>query len=537
MADLSAQLVRGKQAAFQYKPIVSEDLSWLARTENQRNYLESQAKQKEQQDLRDQLIKIQQLGLPKEMQGYLNSQVDDLIRKVRAGEIDPQSYDFRSAIAGIGGEANQLNNINENLKTLAAEDKQIIGEDESGNPVDLSDKMRQAYMTGFDTDYTKGTDVFGKYAGIQTAFAKAVDPIKFDDQAASTLADAWIKRNANKYKSISELQQQGYSGYDLITEVAKIDPQAIEDYRSGLESQGSVSLISEYAKAKKVAEATGVPIEDFETYKQKRLSLYMPKTEQVLKQDIETDPFTLASYKEGLKGKGSLAGIFSQPVEYKLPEYPDSSPTETIATTLNLSKESTLDYQDPNTGEMLRGQPTKINRLFYDPQTQQYILGFNRYKKAEGQTLPEGVTIVDFGGDKGKFYLDKSEELYQRANENDLNFDALVSTIMAETKSTRPQVIARLQAIKEAASATQSEIPQKMRSGDIEVDTSGTVLVNNQQITFEEVLKNLNDDKDRAVRFWSLRVPADKVRRLNESEAAGVSSENSNFVGVPKDGF
>ncbi len=95
MADLSAQLVRGKQAAFEYKPITNENLSWLARTENQRNYLQAQAKQKEQQDLLDQLTKIQQLGLPKEMQGYLNSQVDDLIGKVRAGEIDPQSYDFR----------------------------------------------------------------------------------------------------------------------------------------------------------------------------------------------------------------------------------------------------------------------------------------------------------------------------------------------------------------------------------------------------------------------------------------------------------
>ena len=90
------------------------------------------------------------------------------------------------------------------------------------------------------------------------------------------------------------------------------------------------------------------------------------------------------------------------------------------------------------------------------------------------------------------------------------------STIMAETKSTRPQVIARRQAIKEAASATQSAISQKMRSGDIEVDISGTVLYNGEQITFEEVLTMSNNNKDRAVRFWSLRVPADKVRKLDE---------------------
>ena len=98
----------------------------LARTENQRNYLESERKRKEQEDLRNQLNKIQQLGLPKEMQGYLNNSVDELVAQVRAGEIDPQSYDFRSKIAGIGGDAAQLSNINENLKTLAAEDKQVI---------------------------------------------------------------------------------------------------------------------------------------------------------------------------------------------------------------------------------------------------------------------------------------------------------------------------------------------------------------------------------------------------------------------------
>jgi len=124
--DLSKELVRGKQAAFQYKPLEDTQLAWLARTENQRNYLESERKAKEQRDLRDNLAKIQALGLPKEMQGYLNSNVEDLINKVRNGEIDPESYDFRRMIQTISGEANQLNNINENLKKLAAEDKQVI---------------------------------------------------------------------------------------------------------------------------------------------------------------------------------------------------------------------------------------------------------------------------------------------------------------------------------------------------------------------------------------------------------------------------
>lgn len=510
MADLSAQLVRGKQAAFQYKPIVSEDLSWLARTENQRNYLESQAKQKEQQDLRDQLTKIQQLGLPKEMQGYLNSQVDDLIGKVRAGEIDPQSYDFRSAIAGIGGEANQLNNINTNLKTLAAEDKQVIGFDDLGAK-DFAPELKNQYFGAFTTDYVPGTDVMGKFSGIQAALQQGTAAIKFDPTKLDTALKNFLDRN--KELSAAASKMPGVTGLALIKELTSVDPDAVNKWNTFVDEAYGVDITSSYAADRRIAGDKAIGSQ--EDYARTRTNPWKIDAEKrVTAIETKTIPQPKTSATEG-----SLAGIFSQPVSYSLPEYgADSPPTETIATTLNLSKESTLDYQDPNTGEMLRGQPTKINRLFYDPQTQQYILGFNRYKKADGQTLPEGAIIIDsiFGGDKEKFYLDKSEELYQRANENDLNFDALVSTIMAETKTTRPQVLARLQAIKEAASATQSTIPQKIRSGDIEVDTSGTVLYNNKQITFDDVLKMSNNDKDRAVRFWSQRVPKDRVRKLDE---------------------
>jgi hypothetical protein len=536
MADLSAQLVRGKQAAFQYKPIVSEDLSWLARTENQRNYLESQAKQKEQQDLRDQLTKVQQLGLPKEMQGYLNSQVDNLITKVRAGEIDPQSYDFRSAIAGIGGEANQLTTINENLKTLAAENKQVIGFDDLGAK-DFAPELKNQYFSAFDTDYVPGTDIMGKYSGVQSALNSGKEAIKFNDQVASTLTDAWVKRNAGKYADIDKLQKQGFSGYNLITELSKINPQAAEDYRLALESQAKVSLISEYAEAKRTSNAAGIPIEDQETYIQKRLSPYIPPQEQQTQQEIDADPFAAIAYKEQVKGGNALGGIFSTPKEYNLNEYKDDkSLTETVATTLNLTKETTLDYNDPYSGELLKGQPTKINRLFYDPLTQEYILGFNRYIKAKKDDIltaadKQNLQVFNFGGAQGKFYLDKSEELYQRASEDDLNFDALVSTIMAESKSTRPEVIARLQAMKKAAATSaQPEIPKRIISGDLEVDTSGTVLFNNKQITFEEVLVMSQNNKDVAVRFWSQRVPKDKVRKLRGTEVETPTQKDNSMA-------
>jgi len=519
--DLSKELVRGKQAAFQYKPIVSQDLSWLARTENERNYLESERKRKEQEDLRNQLNKIQQLGLPKEMQGYLNNSVDELVAQVRAGEIDPQSYDFRSKIAGIGGEANQLNNINTNLKTLAAEDKQVILGDE-----DVSTDYKNKYFAGHNTEFVPGTDIIGKYSNIQAVLQRGTEGLEFDETAANSIVNDWISRNENEIAEISKLKQQGFSGYNLISKLSQIPGVDISELEGYLNTKSDVYLRSEYARDKKAAQSAGIPIESYEDYKADRLRVFIPKQERITEQKIEADPFAKEQFKESLKGGTNLSSVFESPVPYKLPEYPDSSPTKTIATTLNLSKESTLDYQDPETGEMLKGQPTKINRLFYDPQTQQYILGFNRYKKAEGKDIPKDgkdVVIVDFGTDKGKFYLDKSEELYQRANENDLNFDALVSTIMAETKSTKPQVIARLQAIREAAAQSQipqDEIPKIMRSGDIEVDTSGTILFNGKQTTFEELLKFAYNDKEKAIRVWSQRVPKDKVRRLNESEAA-----------------
>ena len=267
MADLSAQLVRGKQAAFQYKPIVSEDLSWLARTENQRNYLESERKRKEQENLRDQLNKIQQLGLPKEMQGYLNSQVDDLIGKVRAGEIDPQSYDFRSAIAGIGGEANQLNNINQNLKTLAAEDKQVIGFDELGAK-DLALDLKNQYFSAFGTDYVPGTDIMGKYSGVQAALNSGTEAIKFDPTKLDTALKNFLDRNQELSAAASKFP--GVTGLALIQKLTSVDSDAVNKWNTFVDEAYGVDIASSYAADRGTAgdEAIG----SLENYARTRLN-------------------------------------------------------------------------------------------------------------------------------------------------------------------------------------------------------------------------------------------------------------------------
>jgi len=246
MADLSAQLVRGKQAAFQYKPIVSEDLSWLARTENERNYLESERKRKEQENLRDKLLKIQQLGLPKEMQGYLNSKVDDVIAKVRAGEIDPvaNDYELRSAIAGIAGEANQLNNINENLKTLVKENKQVIVFDELGAK-DIAPEIKNTYFGSHSTDYVPGTDIYGKYAGIESALNSGTEAIKFDPTKLDTALKNFLDRN--KELSVAASKMPGVTGLALIKKLTSVDPDAVNKWNTFVDEAYGVDVASSYA--------------------------------------------------------------------------------------------------------------------------------------------------------------------------------------------------------------------------------------------------------------------------------------------------
>ena len=502
MADLSAQLVRGKQAAFQYKPIVSEDLSWLARTENERNYLESERKRKEQEDLRDKLLNIQQLGLPKEMQGYLNSQVDDVIAKVRAGEIDPlkNDYELRSAIAGIAGEANQLTTINENLKTLAKEDKQVILGDE-----DVSTDYKNQYFDGYKTAHEPGTDVIGKYVGIQSVLQGGTEGLDFDETAANSIVNDWISRNENKIAEISKLKQQGFSGYNLISKLSQIPGVDISELEGYLNTKSDVYLRSEYARDKKAAQSAGIPIESYEDYKADRLRVFIPKQERITEQKIEADPFAKEQFKESLKGKTNLSSVFESPVSYTIPEYGmDAPPTETLSTNLNLNKEVIMDYTDPESKEKLRGQEIKVNRLHYDPATQQYIVEGYRYIESK-EPAPQGVPIVNLQGKKGNYYLDTENPIYIRANEDDINMDALISGIADQTKAKAGDVKQRVLGLKQAADQTKTETPQRVTAGGITVDTKGTVKMNKVDYTFEEVVQLAQGDMVKAVQFWENR--------------------------------
>ena len=284
--DLSKELVRGKQAAYQYKPLDDTQLTWLAQTQNKRNYLESERKAKEQRDLRDNLAKVEALGLPKEMQGYLNSNVEDLINKVRNGEIDPESYDFRRMIQTISGEANQLNNINNNLKTLAAEDKQVIidGRDVSGD-------YKDQYISAHNTTYVPGTDVYNKFVGLQEGLMNGTPAIKLDENTITDLQKTFIDNNKNVGVDISAMRKNGFSNFDIIKEIQRIGGDDINSFNDFLDTRTDVYLRSEYANAQKTAEQSGIPIESYDEYKKNRLIPFGLQKTQVTDAEIDTTRF------------------------------------------------------------------------------------------------------------------------------------------------------------------------------------------------------------------------------------------------------
>jgi hypothetical protein len=306
--DLSKELVRGKQAAFQYKPLEDTQLAWLARTENQRNYLESERKAKEQRDLRDNLAKIEALGLPKEMQGYLNSNVDDLINKVRAGEIDPESYDFRRMVQTISGEANQLNNINNNLKKLAAEDKQVITFDESGAK-DIAPELKNRYFDSYNKDYEKGTNPFDTFTGIYSGLESGTNAINFDPTKLDTALKNFLDRN--KELSVEAAKFPGVTGLALIKKLTSVDPDAVKKWNAFVDEAYAVDIASSYAKDRITAgdEAVG----SIDEYSKTRLDpwkidegerITSIETRTIPQPKIETTGTGVPSYKVEYFGVG-----------------------------------------------------------------------------------------------------------------------------------------------------------------------------------------------------------------------------------------
>ena len=255
MADLSAQLVRGKQAAFQYKPIVSQDLSWLARTENERNYLEAQAKQKEQQDLRDQLLKLQELGLAPDVQNAVNSEVSALINKVRNGEIDPKTIEFRSAVAKLKGQATLATNLYKQEIDLAKTigNNQIIEFDPvTGVPKDTKGDYIKKVGTGHGGNSLE--EILQNQSRDITQMSNSTEVQKVDSNALNSAVDSFIKRNAEF--SAEAKKFPGVSGIALIEKISTMKPEVSETWNNYVKNNYQTALISQAALASKT---TGDP--------------------------------------------------------------------------------------------------------------------------------------------------------------------------------------------------------------------------------------------------------------------------------------
>ena len=433
MADLSAQLVRGKQAAFQYKPIGSEELSFAAKTAIQQQALRQKAKATQQQKYLDDIAKIQGLGLPKAIQQKISADTDQIITDIRTGKLT-NNVDIMRRIATVSGEATQYQNLVDTINPYITKEMQIVREG-----VDQADDTKSGYLNLYQEDY-KDQNFFEELTKSAQALAEGTKPLEFDIGAVQAGATAWLNANKSTYKDIEQYKKQGFEDYNIINEMENVSQTDLDAYTESIKDSTFASLYSQYLTDKKIIESAGNQIVDFETYQMNALEPYLPKKSRQVGQTIQQTVEGKERDKLEAKGQTELSGIFSTPKEYNLNEYKDDkSLTETVATTLNLTKETTLDYNDPYSGELLKGQPTKINRLFYDPLTQEYILGFNRYKKAEGQTLPKGVTI-------------------------------------------------------------------------------------------EEVLVMSQNNKDAAVRFWSQRVPKDKVRKLRGTEVETPTQKNNSMA-------
>lgn len=129
MAELASIAQQGQA---KYSPLDMRVSDWNAMQQNQRNYLEAERKNQEQRDLRDKLAALGDLKLPTNIQKDIELKRDELIEKVRNGEIDPYNYEFNAQVQGVLGYANGIANKYQEAKKLALQEGQVIDQDELG---------------------------------------------------------------------------------------------------------------------------------------------------------------------------------------------------------------------------------------------------------------------------------------------------------------------------------------------------------------------------------------------------------------------
>ena len=470
MADLSAQLVRGKQAAFEYKPIGSEELSFAAKTAIQQQALRQKAKATQQQKYLDDIAKIQGLGLPKAIQQKISADTDQIITDIRTGKLT-NNVDVMRRIATVSGEATQYQNLVDDINENITKEMQIVVDG-----VDLADDTKSGYLNLYQENY-KDQDLFKELTKSAQALTRGTTPLEFEVGAVQAGATAWLNANKSTYKDIEQYKKQGFEDYNIINEMENVSQTDLDAYTESIKNSTFASLYSQYLTDKKIIEGAGKQMVDFETYQINALEPYLPKKSRQVGQEIQQTAEGKERDKLAAKGQTELDSTLSQSADYELilPEgYKDANGQtkfDTKATTLSLSKPVNIDFYDPEAskgfagsksygkGQNRTGEPAKINRLFAleegkTGKDQRYVVEFNAYRKdlemspEAFEKLSEIEQLLYKVSSSGEYYkLDESRPLYKYINEGDLTWNAIGSAIAKESKATSADASNRMKGI------------------------------------------------------------------------------------------
>ena len=325
MAELASVAQIGGTA--QYRPITNTLGDQVALTQNQRNYAESKAKNDEQKKLAEDLAKINALGLPKNIQADVQAKRDELIERVRNGEIDPYNYDFLAEARGVAGYGAKVQNDYKNAITAAASEGQIIEQDENGNWVNRKQDYRNTIL---NPDLT----VDDLYSAAPK-FGNMTAAVKLDDKAMLQFVTDY-----NKLGTDQKVELLG-SDYGMLTKetVSKLSPTEFENLSNAIENMGGLGFASTYADLNSRGLAGGMGFND---WKKQYITNLLPesKTEQDSIVDTQAAAREKAAATQAAKDKTEGYSVSSSKFDIKNPtaglDLPEQDYNQSISSSQNV---------------------------------------------------------------------------------------------------------------------------------------------------------------------------------------------------------
>lgn len=234
----------------EYKPLDSSSMDETARWIRNTKYQEAEAKKQRNRANLDQLAAIEGLGLPKEAQGELNYDKDQLINRVRSGELDVDSYEFKAGLQGILGKYKQFDDIINTTKQAIADDNLLIEKDEFGNPVDNKGKLVQDFTTMYESEYDPNKPASEKIGMFRTQLGNITKPLELDLNEMSTTINRWNTMNADQ--QVEFLAGAG-GGYGKEVTTTSTPEQLRDALKSTLINQNQAALMQKYTMANTTA--------------------------------------------------------------------------------------------------------------------------------------------------------------------------------------------------------------------------------------------------------------------------------------------